>query len=146
MSMMNLSISSRVASILDELGVEFNDTMMSELVKDISVDSRVELLKEDEDGRKEELLKYIEEVPPFLMIDYQLTRQAVHIQTHQEPKPSTIASKPTTRKPHPLSQYRSFINDPVERIHYYKDIWAKDKVVTSMGKVLKDDYKILYKK
>lgn len=137
--------SSKVASILDEMKVDYSEDMMSELIKDLSIDSRVDLFNED-DERKEELLRFIEDVPPFLLIDYQLTRHVVHMQTNID-KPEQVEVAKPFRKAQPLSQYRSFINDPVHRIHYYKEFWSKNKIDDlGMGRVLKEDYKILYKK
>ena len=128
------------------MGVDYSEDMMSELIKDISIDSRVDLFKEENEERRLELLQYVEDVPPFIMVDYQLTRHVIHTQTVIEKQEKKVELPKPFRRPEALSQYRSFINDPVHRIAYYKELWAKDKVVSSMGKVLKEDYKILYKK
>ena len=138
-----MSMSTKIASILEDMGVDYSDDMMSELVKDISVDSRVDLFSKD-DERKSELLKFIKEVPPFLLVEYPITRHAVYTQ-NKDKMPDKLEKKKSYRKQDKNSQYRSFVNDPVQRIHYYKSLWAKDKVVTSMGKIVKEDFKVLYK-
>lgn len=112
------------------MGVPYTDNIVHELSKDLG-DSQIDMTS-PLDARTTDLLAFVDEVPPFLLIPYHQTKQVVQAQHTPVPEKTIPVTKPLTR------------HDPVSRFHYYQALWSKDKAVSHMGRQVNEQYKLIY--